>query len=335
MPSTTSSAEGLPIIDFASVSRASKDLARIGATLDRACCEFGFFYITGHGIDPALSGRLMTRAREFFAMPVEQKMAIAMAHGGRAWRGYFPVDGELTSGRPDRKEGIYFGAELGPDDARVRAGVPLHGANLYPPLAGFRETLLAYIDEVTAVGQLVLRGIAAGLGLGQGYFLERYTHDPTVLFRIFNYPPATTGADELGVGEHTDYGLLTLLEQDDVGGLEIWHEDRWIPVPPVPNSFVCNVGDMLERLTGGRYVSALHRVRNFSTRDRISMPLFLDPSFDAVLTPITPLAPDASRRHRRERLWDGTDLANISGTYGDYLLKKVSKVFPQLKEKVL
>jgi isopenicillin N synthase-like dioxygenase len=335
----TSSTEGVPIIEIGSLRNDSADVARIGAALDRACCEFGFFYVTGHGIDPALSSRMIALGRKFFALPLEQKLEIAMAHGGRAWRGYFPVDGELTSGRPDRKEGIYFGTELGPDDPRVRAGVPLHGMNLYPPLSGFRETLLTYIDNVTAVGQLLLRGIAVGLGLGPDYFLDRYTRDPTVLFRIFNYPPSIAGAhdDELGVGEHTDYGLLTLLRQDEIGGLEIWHEDRWLPAPPVPDSFVCNVGDMLERPTAGRYVSALHRVRNVSKHDRISMPLFLDPSFDAVLAPIEALTPDssASNRNRRERRWDNTDLATISGTYGEYLLNKVSKVFPQLKAKVL
>jgi len=328
---------GVPIVDISSLRSGTRDPASIGAALDGACSEFGFFYVTGHGIEPALSSRMMTMGRQFFALPLEKKMAIAMVHGGRAWRGYFPVEGELTSGRPDRKEGIYFGTELGPDDARVRDGVPLHGMNLYPAMPGFRETVIAYIDEVTRVGQLLLSGIAAGLGLELDYFLQRYTHNPTVLFRIFNYPPATEREGELGVGEHTDYGLLTLLRQDEVGGLEIRHEDAWLPAPPVPDSFVCNVGDMLERLTAGRYVSALHRVRNFSTQDRISMPLFLDPGFDAVLAPITALVADspAIRQHRRARLWDGTDLATVSGTYGDYLLKKVSKVFPQLGAELL
>src|ERR1700688_3446800 len=156
--SMTSSNESLPIIDIASLRGGSADVASIGAELDRACCEFGFVYVTGHGIDPALSARLIALAEKFFALQLEQKLALAMAHGGSAWRGYFPVDGELTSGGPDRKEGIYFGTELGPDDPRVRAGVPLHGMNLYPPLPGFRETLLTYIDQVTAVGQLLLRG---------------------------------------------------------------------------------------------------------------------------------------------------------------------------------
>ena len=326
----------IPIIDLASFRSSSSEAERIGAALDRACCEFGFFYVTGHGINPALSERLMTLAREFFALPIERKLSIAMEHGGRAWRGYFPVDGELTSGRSDRKEGIYFGTELGPDDRRVQSGLPLHGMNLYPTVPGFRDALIAYIDTVTALGQTILSGIAIGLGLGRDYFLERYTRDPTVLFRIFNYPPATESPDALGVGEHTDYGLLTLLRQDDVGGLEIWHRDRWLPAPPLPDSFVCNVGDMLERLTASRYVSALHRVRNLSKQDRIAMPLFLDPGFDAVLEPIELPVPEASivAQNRRAR-WDGTDLATVSGTYGDYLLSKVSKVFPQLKAKVL
>ena len=131
----TISTNRLPIIDIGSLRRDARDLARIGAALDAACCEFGFFYITGHGIDPALSTRMMNLSREFFASPLETKMAIAMAHGGRAWRGYFPVDGELTSGRPDRKEGIYFGTELGLDDARVRAGIAAAWHESFPGAA--------------------------------------------------------------------------------------------------------------------------------------------------------------------------------------------------------
>ena len=321
--------DALPIVDLSSHGAGDHDLDRIAAELDRACAEFGFFYVTGHGIDPGLSLTLEALAREFFALPAEEKLAIAMSHGGRAWRGYFPLGGELTSGRPDRKEGIYFGTELGPDDPRVRAGVPLHGMNLYPDLPGFRDALLRYLEAVTSLGQHLLAGIARGLGLPSDYFLQHYTRDPTVLFRIFNYPPAETPED-LGVGAHTDYGLLTLLRQDDVGGLEVWHRGTWLPAPPVPDSFVCNVGDMLERLTAGRYVSALHRARNVTTRQRISMPLFLDPSFEAVLEPILPTPERSVGEAPRPQRWDGTDLATLSGTYGDYLLGKVSKVFPEL-----
>jgi isopenicillin N synthase-like dioxygenase len=328
--STSLAIDGLPIIDLTVLGRSEADFGRIAYALDRACAEFGFFYVIGHGIDPSSVAALETLARRFFALPEAQKLAIAMTRGGRAWRGYFPLGGELTSGRPDRKEGIYFGTELGPQDPRVQGGLPLHGANLYPDLPQFRERLLTYLDTVTALGQQLLAAIAYGLGLSRDYFLERYTRDPTVLFRIFNYPPADI-AEALGVGEHTDYGLLTLLRQDEVGGLEVRHGDRWMAAPPVTDSFVCNVGDMLERLTAGRYVSALHRVRNVTSQSRISMPLFLDPGFEAVLEPI----PLASGRNNwsvgsRTPRWDSTDLATISGTYGDYLLGKVAKVFPDL-----
>jgi isopenicillin N synthase-like dioxygenase len=328
--STSPTRDALPIVDIAAASRSEADFDRVGASLDRACREFDFFYVTGHGVDPRLGAALESLAQRFFSLPVEEKLAIAMTRGGRAWRGYFPLGGELTSGRPDRKEGIYFGTELGANDPRVKAGLPLHGMNLYPGLPEFREVLLTYLEAVTALGQRLLAAVAHGLGLPRDYFLERYTRDPTVLFRIFNYPP-TSLAEDFGVGAHTDYGLLTLLQQDEVGGLEVWHRDNWLSAPPVPNSFVCNVGDMLERLTAGRYVSALHRVRNVTARNRISMPLFLDPSFDAVLEPI----PAESERPTGKvesvaRRWDGTDLATVSGTYGDYLLGKVSKVFPDL-----
>jgi isopenicillin N synthase-like dioxygenase len=327
--------DSLPIVDIASLGRSDEDFGRIARDLDQACAGFGFFYVTGHGIDPVLITALEALARQFFALPPEQKLAIAMTRGGRAWRGYFPLGGELTSGRPDRKEGIYFGTELGPRDVRVQAGLPLHGMNLYPDLPAFRERLLTYIGAVTALGQQLLGAVAYGLGLPRDYFLDRYTRDPTVLFRIFNYPPADA-AEDLGVGEHTDYGLLTLLRQDDVGGLEVRHRDGWLSVPPVHDSFVCNVGDMLERLTAGRYVSALHRVRNTTSQTRISMPLFLDPGFDAVLEPISP-APQRSGAAVGSpvKRWDGTDLATLSGTYGDYLLGKVAKVFPELGQRHL
>jgi isopenicillin N synthase-like dioxygenase len=322
--------DALPVIDVASAARSDSDRDRIAIELDRACAEFGFFYVTGHGVDPRLVESLERLARRFFALPTEEKLAIAMARGGRAWRGYFPLGGELTSGRPDRKEGIYFGTELGPEDPRVRAGVPLHGMNLYPRLPEFRNVLLRYLESVTTLGQRLLAAIARGLGLSSDYFLERYTRDPTVLFRIFNYPPAQS-ADDLGVGEHTDYGLLTLLRQDEIAGLGVWHRDRWLPAPPIPDSFLCNVGDMLERLTAGRYTSALHRVHNVTARNRLSMPLFLDPSFEAVLQPIFQASqPGSHDVDSAPRRWDGKDLATLSGTYGDYLLDKVAKVFPEL-----
>ena len=154
-----------------------------------------------------------------------------MERGGRAWRGYFPVGAELTSGRPDLKEGLYFGAELPADDPRVLAGLPLHGGNLFPrQVPRLRPLVLSYLDALTSLGQAVLRGVALSLGLDAGYFAEGYTADPTILFRIFHYPPSAD--DGWGVGEHTDYGLLTLLAQDDSGGLQVAAPEGWTAAPP-------------------------------------------------------------------------------------------------------
>lgn len=319
----------LPVVDLRS------PRGEVASAIREACRAHGFFYVTGHGIEEALIQRLDTLARKFFALPEEVKARYAMARGGRAWRGWFPLGGELTSGRPDWKEGLYVGTDLRSDHPRVIAGVPMHGSNLLPEeeiAPGFARAIDTYVTHIVALGQRVLTHIAESLGLPAMYFAERYTRDPLVLFRIFLYPtrPVPSGVDAVdGVGEHTDYGLLTLLRQDEVGGLEVRREDMWIEAPPIADSFICNIGDMLDRVTGGYYRSTPHRVRlNQSGRDRISMPLFLDPDFDSVVEAIrTPEREDANER------WDHASVHGFEGTYGDYVLGKVSKVFPDLADK--
>ncbi|HEY7593764.1 MAG TPA: 2-oxoglutarate and iron-dependent oxygenase domain-containing protein [Actinophytocola sp.] len=310
----------LPVIDITSPAAAAPEIAR-------ACRETGFFYVTGHGVPASLRAELDARSREFFALPVEEKLRIEMSRGGRAWRGYFPVGGELTSGAPDLKEGLYFGTEL-------PAGhpLPLHGPNLFPPgVPALRDTVLSYMDKLTAVAQDVLRGIALSLGLDAEYFAAGYTASPTVLFRIFHYPPSPPDAPGWGVGEHTDYGLLTLLAQDDNGGLQVHTPSGWLDAPPLPDAFVCNIGDMLERLTGGWYRSTPHRVRNTSGRGRLSFPFFLDPDFTKEVPPLPDRAATDPGGRRR---WDGASPLAFEGTYGDYLTAKVAKVFPELHRDV-
>jgi polar amino acid transport system ATP-binding protein len=320
----------LPVIDLAQPESA------IARAIDGAAREHGFFYIVNHAVDAGLIDRLARLSREFFAQDEAAKLQIPMSAGGRAWRGYFPAGGELTSNRPDWKEGLYLGQELAPDHPRVRAGVPLHGANLFPALPGFRATVLDYIDALTAVGHRLLRALSLGLGLPADHFAEHGTRDPLILLRLFNYPsrPVPRGMDvQWGVGEHTDYGLLTMLWQDGVGGLEVKSRGRWIAAPPLPGSFVCNIGDMLDRMTGGRYRSNPHRVAiNTSGRDRLSIPLFFDPDFDATVQPVPGLVREPDDRAER---WDGASVHDWQGRYGDYVLGKVGKVFPELRAAVL
>ena len=362
----------IPLINISPLISETAAASGVAAEIGRACREYGFFYIVGHGVDRELTQRLEQVSRRFFDLDLESKRAIRMERGRHAWRGYFPVGTELTLGRPDQKEGLYFGEELTEDDPRVQAKIPLHGRNLFPEIPDFRETVLAYLAAMTGLGHSLMKGLALSLGLHGSYFAEHYTSDPLILFRIFHYPslrnstsyPAdpesrlvadsdastasrsrsvsgqpepsfdrsATSSEVWSVGEHTDYGLLTILLQDDAGGLQVKSKSRWIAAPPVPGAFVCNIGDMLDRLTGGEYRSTPHRVLNESTRSRLSFPFFFDPNFAAEVKPIDPRASlfeDAQQR------WDGSSVHELQGTYGEYLMKKVSRVFPELGRETL
>ena len=210
----------------------------------------------------------------------EKKARVALAHGGPAWRGWFPLGGELTSGVPDLKEGYYFGREL-PADGQADAR-PQH-------LAGQNRPTLAPVGDAVDGRHGAARPAGAvadgrGLGLAADFFRNGLTADPTPLFRIFRYPPhPADGADRWGVAEHSDYGLLTLLAHDGTAGLQVKVGDGWIDAPRDPALIVCNLGDMLDRLTAGRYRSTPHRARNHADADRYSLPFFLDPGWDAVI----------------------------------------------------
>src|SRR3954468_20485249 len=156
----------IPIIDVSELVARGPSQGAVAQRLGEACRESGFFYVFGHGVDEALQARLRALSQEFFARDLETKMRIRMALGGRAWRGYFRVGDELTSGRPDQKEGLYFGAELAADDPRVLAGTPLHGPNLFPDEpGGLREAVLEYMDALTGLGHRLMAGLALSLGL--------------------------------------------------------------------------------------------------------------------------------------------------------------------------
>jgi isopenicillin N synthase-like dioxygenase len=179
-------------------------------------------------------------------------------------------------------------------------------------------------------------GRAGGRGpeprAGQRVFRHRVHRGPDHLVPHLPLPARAAGASGWGVGEHTDYGLLTLLTRDDSGGLQVAAPEGWIDAPPIPGTLVANIGDMLDRLTGGWYRSTPHRVRNLSGHGRLSFPFFLDPGFAAE---VPPLAGRAAAGDDGRRRWDGQDLRAFTGTYGDYLLGKVARVLPQLRSDVL
>ncbi|MCB0404083.1 MAG: isopenicillin N synthase family oxygenase [Bdellovibrionales bacterium] len=314
--------------------------AKAGESLCRALHDTGFLYILGDVVRVDLLKELVEVSKLFFAKSLSEKEQLEMRHAGLAWRGYFPPGAELTMGIPDQKEGLYFGSEHGPDHPGVLRHWPMHGRNLWPAssdLKRMQPLVTEYMQSCVAIGQRLLSYVAVGLDLPKNYFFDRFTDEPTVLFRIFNYPATTPATPGWGVAEHTDMGFLTLLFQDEKGGLEVLSQDnRWVAVPPIEGTLVINIGDMLEYWTHGIFRATPHRVRNPSQSPRLSLPFFFDPNWQATLEPISreqlpakwlqSISPD-----RRKR-WDGLNLHALSSetTYGDFVWSKIRTVFPDL-----
>ena len=324
----------------------------IVSNLKKTMLSQGLFYIKNYEdiIENQEIENLQQSFRSFFKLDKATKNKINMKVGGPAWRGWFPLHGELTSGVPDGKEGIYFGREEKGVEGKFMRGENIFLEDEAGSNSGkiMKERLLNYLDKLEILSQKILSYIALALGLSKNYFTDIFSstgQKPVYLFRAFNYPKydPTINPSKWGVAEHTDMGFLTLLKQDSSGGLEIFdnNEKSWISAPPIENTFVVNIGDMLERWTHGLFVATRHRVRNTNyDSDRLSMPFFYDPSFNTKLRPIEieNLSDDLqailknSDDKSQIREWDGLKMTNLDPemTYEEYLKSKVVKVFPQL-----
>lgn len=293
----------IPLIDVSALRGPDGPARRAtAAAIGRACEEVGFIYVSGHGVPEETMSGIFAAARRYFDLPLAAKMASDIRRSPN-FRGYFPIRGETTdlSALGDLKEGFDLMRELGPEDPDVRAGKPLHGPNQWPDaLPGFRETVLAYFDAMEGLARILLRGIALSLDLAEDWFADK-TRKPLSYLRLLHYPPQTGPIDErqIGCGAHSDYGCLTILAQDDVGGLQLMNADgAWIEAPPIPGTFVINLGDQMARWTNDRFQATPHRVINRSGRERYSVPFFFDPDYDAVVSCMpTCQGPDDPPRH--------------------------------------
>jgi isopenicillin N synthase-like dioxygenase len=273
----------LPIVDLSdSYSDDIEIRKQVAWEIHKACRDTGFFYVTGHRVPEQLRQSQLMAAQRFFELPLESKTAISMKQSA-AKRGYETMQAQtLDTGSPaDLKEGFQMGIELPPTHPRVLDGVPNHGPNQWPEgLPGFRRQMEMYQAEMIRLGRHLMQCLALSLYMPENYF-DAGTENPMCTVRLLHYPPHPTGAEEnqLGAGAHTDWGAITMLLQDDCGGLELRNSaGEWIRADPVKGAFVVNLGDMVRRWSNDLYQSTMHRVlNNVSGRDRYSVASFFNP----------------------------------------------------------
>lgn len=315
--------QGLPVIDLGPlVEDAPGGLDKVAAEIGQAAREIGFFYVTNHGVPSELIEKTFAAALTLFEQPLDDKMALTKDFF-KTNRGYVPMKGEnLDPSKPsDLKEAFNIGLDLAADDRRIIRGEPFRAVNQWPDLPLWKETVLAYFNAVWGLGQLMHRAIAVDLEADPDFFEDKLDA-PLATLRLLHYPPQPGDAEagQIGAGTHTDYGNITILLPDAVGGLEVQRRDGvWLKAPTINGAFVCNIGDCLMRWTNDTYVSTPHRVVNATGRERFSIAFFLDPNPDAEVA-CMPACTSAGRSPK---------YAPISGA--DYLKSKLDASYEPIR----
>jgi isopenicillin N synthase-like dioxygenase len=310
----------IPIVDITglrSPDRAERE--RVAADIGKAAREIGFLYISGTGIDATLFDRMLSATKAFFALPVEEKMrsyiGLSTCH-----RGYVPVGEEgVETGMPDLKEAFDTALDLPADDPDHLAGNPMLGPNVWPDVDGFAESVTAYYQAVLDLGHQLLWAFAVALGEDPDTFTQHATKTPSQL-RLVHYPYNPDAEDVLGIGAHTDYECFTLLKPT-APGLEVLNgAGEWVDVPPVPDAFVVNIGDLLELWTNGTYVATSHRVRKVK-EERYSFPLFFNVDYHTEVKPLPQFVAG-----------DGTSRPTLRA--GEHLFAQTAQTFAYLRSRL-
>jgi isopenicillin N synthase-like dioxygenase len=296
------------------------------AGLDGMLRSAGFVYLSGHGVPDSSVLAVREQSRRFHALPLEEKLKLRL---DRNFRGYIPINTStiVTSSvakveKPNQSESLMLMHEVAADDPAALAGEPLQGPNQWPRedlVPGFRSTMENYVTEMTGLAHLMIGLIARALGADRAA-LMRHFEKPTTFLRLLHYPPQPEEAGLFGSAPHTDYGFITLLAQDDVGGLEVRNKaGDWIAAPPLPGTFVMNVGDILARWSNGVFVSTPHRVINRSGRERYSQPFFFDPAMTSLIEAFPSCVEEGAVPKYPPVL------------YGDYLMERIDRNYQSRK----
>jgi len=278
----------IPVVDVSKIDT-DEGFAQIAEQLVQKAKDIGFFYLTGHNIAPEIIEAAFAASVRFFELPTDQKATVGVDTNQRGWmgQGMAKLEGSKTH---DAKEVFFWGWDVAVDDPDVLAGVPLVSPNQWPDDAApfLRRDLLPYYQAVISLSRKVLAALACGLGKPRDFFEEAYSK-PLGRGQLVYYPPMNPNDEQeqrFGAAAHTDFGVLTMLLQDMQGGLQVQNQSGdWIEAPPIENSFVCNIGDLLERWTNGKFVSTKHRVINRNKSARYSIPIFCDPTSQTIIDP--------------------------------------------------
>jgi len=276
----------IPTVDISPLIAGDDESAMQGVAeaIRDACVEVGFFYVSGHGVARSFVDETFETTKRFFHPSYEEKAAVSILNSPKM-RGYTGLLEENTDpdGGGDLHEAFDMGLDLADSDPDAHRDVYGWGLNQWPDMPGFRDRMVAYHETMSTLAAALYRGFALSLGLDANFFVPKMTK-PISELRIIRYPaqPAATDIDGevVGIGAHSDYDMFTILGTDDVPALEVLNSaGDWIPVPPVPDTFVVNVGDLLERMTNDLYRSTVHRVINSTEQERFSLPFFsnIDP----------------------------------------------------------
>ena len=270
----------VPILDLTALNK-GESLKDLALQMRHACETIGFFYVANHGVPQKVVNDVFDVTRRYFSIPEPQRMSHKI--DDRFRRGFIPQGIYQHPGyAPDLKEGYTFSIDLPLDDPEVVAGRLLHGPNRWPQeLPWFRPAAEAYFNETLALGNRLLRVLALSVDVDENFFVQ-YMKKPMAQTILFHYSQQPVPNDaQFGVAPHSDYGMITLLTQDPIGGLELKKRDgEWVSAPWIDNTFVINLGDLIKVWTNDRYVSNLHRVVNRTGKERYSIPTFINMDYD-------------------------------------------------------
>jgi isopenicillin N synthase-like dioxygenase len=288
-PSRRMNFSEVPVVDIGPLVAGDPGASeRVVGAIGRACTDVGFMYVTHHGIPRHVVDNAVKATRRFFALPVAEKLEVSMVKSEQ-FRGFIPNKAGGTKSAVNHREGFIIRAERPKSSEQ-----PMDGPNQWPANPpDFRHSMQAYYDAVDGLSRTLSYGFAKALGLAGDAFEPMFRHSMTQL--KLNFYPAQESPekeDEIGLVAHTDSGAFTILWQDDVGGLEtVNREGEWVVVPPIPDTFVINIGDILQAWSNGQFSSTPHRVINRYGAERISIPLFINPNFNTVVNPLVGTAP--------------------------------------------